>query len=361
MSLYQIKLTPVSAYFFGGEKHFKNRSSSTGFEMEYFANSELYPQQTTLLGVLRYYLLLKNNLLDPAKIDKSKEAGNLIGEQSFDFKFTDPNGKTIQEYGKVKSITPLHFVKEDFYFKKESQKYIIAPFSNGYQLENVFGSYRLNGYNAKDGYNKTLMNLKDFSVVKLFKNPKDEKDTGFVFIPFETVGNKKGEKGKSEDDGFYKLTMYKLNKEWSFAFEADIDLDLENEKQFLPFGAEKQIFSFEIKKIETNTNLKLGQYGVFPPAIFCISDCFVDEKLWEHTAFAINENISFRNLQSKTTSQNYSSFTKGYKRGQRYNLLKRGSVLFFENDGKLEDAEKLFDNTNAKKTGFNHIQTIKKQ
>lgn len=354
MAIYQIKLTPVNAYFFGGEKHSKNDKNPNGFEMDYFAKSEFYPQQTMLLGALRYYLLLKNELLNPQKQGKVKEAGELIGSNSFIY---DDQG-IEQDFGAIKSLSSLYFFKSDLYFKSKSQKYIIAPLDEDFELKIQYGNYFLDGYGAKEGYFPCLINIQDKSKISLLK--KNEQDKDFIFSAYPTVGNKKGEKGKSEDDGFYKLTMYRLNEGWSFAFEAEIDLDLEEDKVFIPFGAEKQMFSFEILKIEQETNLEISQKERTISAIYCLSDCFVNEEIWQFLSFAINEKVSFRNLQSKTSSENYSSFSKGYKRGSRYNLLRRGSVLYFENDDLFNKVDTLFKNANAEKIGFNKIQIISK-
>jgi len=355
MSFYQIKLTPIDAYFFGGEKHSKNMKNSSGFEMDYFVQSELYPQQTTLLGVLRYYLLLQKGLLNPHKNEKTNEANELIGKESFSYGY---NEDVVQNFEKIKKVSPLYFHKHDFYFKNKSQKYIIAPFGNEFLLTREYGNFKLDGYDAKKGYQRALMNIQDNSTMKFFKDPDNKDDEEFIFIPHDIVGNKKGDKGKAEDDGFYKQTLYKLNKGWSFIFEAEINCDMKDDWQFLTFGAEKQLFSFEISPIEEFTELALKLAEKLLPAIFCISDSFVAETIWEHTAFAVNENASFRNLQSSNNSKNYSSFSSGYKRSKRYNLLKRGSVLFFETDDKRNAAKRLFKNTNAENIGFNTIQLI---
>ncbi len=352
MCKYQILLTPVEAYFFGGEKHSKKAGSNSGFEMDFFVRSELYPQQTTLLGVLRYYLLMKYRYLNPQKIGKTNEANQLIGESSFSY----TNSARKQEFGKIKQISPLYFEKNDSYFHNESQKYLISPFDYQFRLKKDYGEYMLDGYDAKKGYTSVLMNITDNSVVDFFQD--GNKSPDFVFIQVDSVGNKKGEKGKSEDDGFYKQIMYKLNTNWSFSFEAEIDLKLEEDHKFLSFGAEKQVFSFSIKKIDDFTDLKLPLAKKDLPAIFSISDCFVWEELWNDVLFAVNESISFRNLQSSNSSQNYSSFSKGYKLSKRYNLLKRGSILYFENKEKRNNAIALFSNTNSENIGFNRIQTF---
>lgn len=351
MNNYQIKLTPVNAYFFGGEKHTEKKEKPGKFEMDYYVRSELYPQQTTLLGTLRYYLLMKNGCLSPRKNNKESQANDLIGKNSFIYR----KGETVQTFGKIHSISPLYFLKGD-------DKYIIAPFDREFELVTEYGNYKMKGYDAKKGYHPVLINLKDKGICRFFKDENKKDDTDFVFIRHETVGNKKGEKGKTEDDGFYKQVMYKLNKGWSFAFDAEIDCDLSHDKQFITMGAEQQLFLLEVNKCSGNrTDFKLDLPPRFKPAIYCISDCFVEEDVWEHVVFAVNENISFRNLKSSNNSENYSSFSKGYKMSYRYNLLKRGSILFFENEDEMQKAQKLFDKSNnVRNIGFNRIQTIKK-
>ena len=168
MSTYQIKLTPVNTFFFGGEKHSRSDKNTNGFEMDYFVKSDMYPQQTTLLGVLRYYLLMKNSLLNPQRIGKIEEANDLIGVGSFKYGFIkkeEKNGETkiitVQDYGKIQKILPL-------YFLNDNQKYVIAPFDHEFELTEKYGNIEMAGYNAKNGYNLCLTNLNYNTNIKFF-------------------------------------------------------------------------------------------------------------------------------------------------------------------------------------------------
>jgi CRISPR type III-B/RAMP module-associated protein Cmr3 len=341
----------VENYFFGGEKHSKNRKKEKNQpEMDYFTVSELYPQQTTLLGVLRYYLLLKNDCLNPNRKGKLEQANGLIGEKSFEY---DPKG-TKQGFGAIKSISPLYFVKDN------GEKFIVAPADNTFKLVEMYkGSYKMTEYDPKKAPDPCVISLKDPGQTVPFFQKEEKSNEDFVFREKEAVGNKKGVKGKTEEDAFYRQIMYTLNNGWHFAFEAEIDESIfdDYEKEFIPLGAEKQVFLFEIKKIEQETAFTIN-IDRTKPAIFCISDCFVGEALWDHLLFSVNDCVSFRNLQSSNKTGNYSSLSKGYKRSKRYNLLKRGSILFFENDEKRRKAADLFKNNNAENTGFNKILTI---
>jgi len=117
MANYQIKLTPVETFFFGGEKH--SMSIKGELISDYFAESNLYPQQTTLLGLIRYLLLIKNDTIfkNNRIIDKHK-ASKYIGESSFDF------SNQASNYGKIRTISSL-------YFTYNSVNYFFAPFDFG--------------------------------------------------------------------------------------------------------------------------------------------------------------------------------------------------------------------------------------
>jgi CRISPR-associated protein Cmr3 len=351
MNNYQIKLIPVSNYFFGGEKHILN---NTKLEADYYAKSELYPQQTSLLGLLRYYLLLINDCLNPKKIGKESEAENLIGGNSFEYGFIGENNKSEQTFGKIKSISPL-------YFLNRKDKYIIAPFCYGDELINQYGTFRLKSYKSKEGCSHKLVSLENSKKTVQLLEDKGNPHHDYAFIESNTVGNKKGTGGKTEDDGFYKLDMYQLNKNWAFAFDAEMDIEIKDTSLIISMGAERRMFKFEIRKQE-KTNIQINELSYSLLSIFCISDCFVSEEIFDISIFAVTQNVSFRNLISKISSSNYSRFSKknnGYRRGKRFNLMRRGSILFFKDKNALDEAIRLFKNQNAENIGFNKIQISK--
>ncbi len=72
---YLIKLTPVDQFFFGGNITFGENKAT----QNYLVRSEKYPQQTTLLGMLRYQLLKTNSLL---KIDRNYTKDELVKMKS---------------------------------------------------------------------------------------------------------------------------------------------------------------------------------------------------------------------------------------------------------------------------------------
>ena len=102
---------------------------------------------------------------------------------------------------------------------------------------------------------------------------------------------------------------------------------------------------------------RLGLYG-----FYCISDCFTKPKILKNTCFAINKSINFRNFQSTIKTKNYAVYNKkdpeGMVRGNRFNLLARGSALYFKTEAERDDALKLLNKQNCINIGFNNYLKI---
>jgi len=340
MPNYQIKLTPVDTYYFGGEKH------DAELKINYFVESNNYPQQTTLLGVLRYYLLLRENkLLNKNSGSKERnEAGQLIGNKSFSF-----NGGNT--FGKINSISHL-------YFQHQNSAYHFSPFDVDFEWkeENIMqkGAKK---FNAKDH------NITSHQLISRKQNKMKLND---IVKVEEQVGNKIVKPGSNNKEGFYKMFKNKLAKDWSFAFDAAIDIEgLDKETNFIPFGGEKSIFKIEMKKIEPPQTLLPSNYHRSKPMVCLLSDAFVDNKTMQLADFAVNQFVSFRCMTSdiSTTTHfndlpNKNSTAKGLTRSKRYQLLQRGSVIYFkENSGDRQTFTDELDKTSGGNIGFNKYLT----
>ena len=112
MSRYLIKLFPTGKFFFGGEMTFQvgddERDSFNSQYASYIIKSEKFPQQTSLLGMLRFLLLRKSDYFDcqhnKIKSECKDDVGKLIGKTSF------MKGKT-GGYGKINRIGPCFLMK----------------------------------------------------------------------------------------------------------------------------------------------------------------------------------------------------------------------------------------------------------
>lgn len=359
MPNYKIKLTPVDTFFFGGEKHDENGKVS------YFVESNLYPQQTTLLGLIRYYLLLKNpSIFKDNKIVKGSNVADFIGTDSFDYanKNTDKN---IQSFGKIKSLSPL-------YFHSNGKDYFFGPLDFDTEIDDHFilsktdrdGKAEKYKAKLKDTFISQQLIAKDGTAKLLFG------ENG-ILSDAEQVGNEKAHKGEStKENAFYKMNMKRMAKGWSFVVDVDIEDGagvIDKEHLFIPFGGEKCYFKMEIEEVEKYTPHLPSKYKRNLSTVVCISDCFLSDVSLLHSAdFAITEAVSFRNLKSKASENvNYSGLSKNdpnqLSRSQRYNLLKRGSVLYFTDNQKMKIlTDALETESNSRAIGFNQFLTITK-
>lgn len=343
MPNYQIRLSPVDSFFFGGEKH------NAELKTDYFVESQLYPQQTALLGLFRYYLLQKNpSVFSDSKISDPKNAAKLIGEKSFNY--PDRN-----DFGKIKSITPL-------YFLHKTEPYFFAPFDMGFELSPEL-LLQINGknYNAKDHGSKC-------SQLELYSGDQTNiKTLAQLFRQVIKTGNEKVANGLDKEEAFYRQVTYQfVSTDWSFAFDVSLDegSGVAVESVFIPFGGEKSIFKMTVSSID---KLNYPQYPLLlhqrhVGTIICHSDCFIDWQALTGCDFAVNDFTGFRNFQATTATEKIytlqkkaSDINKGQVRSKRYNLLKRGSTLYFTDRDLFGKACKLIEENPAHNIGFNNI------
>ena len=98
MRIYKVTLEPEDWFFFGGGSTFDN-----GTKTSYIAHSMLLPQQTALLGMIRYQLLKQHNLLfGQGGSPEMSEVKKLIGERSFIMKDNSQHA-----YGDILGISPV--------------------------------------------------------------------------------------------------------------------------------------------------------------------------------------------------------------------------------------------------------------
>ena len=111
MSKYLVTLTPIGKFFFGGDMRFGINGEKEEFS-SYIIESLKMPQQTSLLGMMRFLLLSNSSLFD---IDGNVITGedgnvkNLIGAGSF---AVTGDGKS-NTFGKIKSLGPCFVYNKD--------------------------------------------------------------------------------------------------------------------------------------------------------------------------------------------------------------------------------------------------------
>ena len=132
MSEYCVELEPIEDYFLGNERSFGFGRNNKVIYNNYFVISENLPTQTTLLGMMRYFVLKRMNLLNKnfsnqgltaQQIEKQKE---FIGRSSFMMSYKDE-----LDYGVIKKVSPM-------FLKNETNQILVkTPFNGSFDSNEV--------------------------------------------------------------------------------------------------------------------------------------------------------------------------------------------------------------------------------
>ena len=389
MSKYLIRLTPIGKFFFGGEIGFqvgadKNDDHNKSFS-SYIIQSNYFPQQTSLLGMLRFLILSNSEAFDKSsqKIKNAENAKKIIGESSFAVKESHERS----DFGEIKNISQcfLQIKKAG----KEWENLILAPADYGYSItiDEKLISY-ING--KKKSISKIEVfskpkNKHDKKVEKLF-SAKEGLSTQFlsyegkhspliiddIFIEDIRIGiNRNIKTGETEENDLFKQISYRFNNkkiirtklidadlketerieeipqhEYSFAFVAEVENDLKKyDKQIISIGGDNSQFIFNVKSFNDETVLDLCRkdvkinenYNCYGKVVLK-SPTYITQDELNLSCFAIADTISFRFLESNVSAKNYSILHTAVRRSNtKYSLYKAGSVFYFSEKNLMDD------------------------
>lgn len=384
MSKYLVTLTPTGRFFFGGDTTFEigndmedasnkaasqtNSDEKSTVETErkkhnekfssYIIHSSKFPQQTSLLGMLRFLLLAgkENTIFDrnSQKVVDKNEAKLLIGEKSFCVN----SDHAQNSFGKIQYISPCFLHNSD-----SNTNYFKAP-----------ADYQLTAGNFDDKVESAMLNGKEIKIPVIIQ--KDNKaycskhylsqqyltinngkvetiEQNEIFQEDSRIGIRKNESGKAEEKAFYKQIGYKMsNPAIGFAFITDVlEIDLTKYSgKLVSIGADSSMFVFKACKLSESETL----CTTFPDAnyqyvhndewekVVLLSDTYLEEGDLENVCYAISESKPFRFLSFEIEDDDYNVMRTINKRSKRYNLYKAGSV-FFLNAGKADDFKNKID------------------
>ena len=309
---YLVTLSPLEPFLFGGDNTF----GKLGDEINgtYLVKSRQFPQQSAILGMLKKEIMTQNNLLtrqlkgEWVEPKNKQKAENLVGIEKFDI-----FSKSIQNFGKIKNISPMFFIKNDEIFIK---KVDIDSFD--------FEDGVLKGY-------KTKIDIYD-NFINIATNEKLTSDK--IFKPIEKTANKKG----GEENSLFKKTSYLLNDNFKFAFYLDCDCDLKN--SIITLGADRSSFKMEVK--EDNSTLNYEDKKAY---LTLISDAYITLSLKDNCDFAISSEISYQNLQNQKHAFKHNEF----KKSDKVYLYEKGSVIINPSQALIDD----LNNKNLQQIGYN--------
>ena len=355
MSKYQITLTPVDKFFFGGDMTFKVGSQDDDFNerySSYIIQSQHFPQQTSLLGMLRF-LILRNagdEVFKDGRIIEKGEARKLIGGKSFSV-----NADHVEnDFGAIKSLTHVRIREE----------------SNGQAVDLEFKPLydkELKWENSSVG----TSNFKEIRIPALVDyNPKksllpcltDGVELSQHFVEDRRMGIDRDIKtGKTDKDALFKQISYRFNnkdgKQYCFVFEAEVDESIDLEKysdQMVTIGGDNSQFIIGISKDfnDSSVALPMGK------AVYALSPVFLKREEVEKATFAITQLMPFRFLESEMEkTKSYHILNKELKRSKKYELYAPGSIFYFDDDAKKEEfIKKIEAKKDFRQIGYNEFK-----
>lgn len=366
---YLVTLKPMGSFFFGSERTF-----GLGKDNEhYIIQSEYFPQQTSILGMIRKEILIIKDLIrDDWDYSKTYSTVNeLIGKESFDITKTEK-----QEFGIIKSISPVFIKKDDNYFisipkdhkikekDKHNKKYTPLNFDDKSKCKVNLGNsskeiYIPYDYVAKDGLSNDFIS-KDKEIIKINHVLKED----------EQIGIKLENNKKTSDNGLYKVIRYRLEKNYEFAFNLDINFnsdfqekDLEQYSNIVNLGGEGSYFKISFQKtnndIENNfediNRVREGENNEIYKKIILLSNGYISKEEYDkYCDYGIINGVTFRNL--RTDYSKFKEKEKYYKKFEKTNkfiFLERGSVLFSTKNNYYKLKDKLDSNFNINNIGYN--------
>lgn len=369
---FRIELTPLDTFFFGGEKTFGiNRNT------DYLIRSERFPQQTSLLGMLRKTLLEQCGLLGPPdwEISDRNAAAKLIGEKSFHLNDSDHE----IDFGAIHALSPLFLMKKDI-------RWFPAPLDHDHTLGSVPGDALianaggrtrpipiLHGYDSKKGLQKKWISEEGETVAE---------DTIFTESVRPGVWKnlkRNGQNGESaaEEEGYFKEHFLKFDGRWRFAFYAELDAEIlkcditghsisELQSMLVTLGKERSTFRLEATPEEQPLDecffpgqIKVVQKIGDLAKIVLLSDHYTDTSVYSPCFFALTGVKDFRFIHTTVSeTEEYANLNRNKRPGKqpwkssKYNLLQAGSALYVPPE-KLDEVLKKLHHPRFRQIGFN--------
>ena len=331
MSRYQIALTPVDKFFFGGDMTFKaeGRGELNEDFQSYVIQSGRFPQQTSLLGMLRF-LILRN---DPAcfrngRITDKAKATVLIGPGSFAVNSSEAAPGKPKDFGVIRSLSRCrvqvvsHEGVSSLDFKPLYRKSISWTDQEAYLNDHPVVIPVLD-YSPKEGLKSVLSDgVREYGLDEVFE---EDRRIGI---------SRDVSTGKTDDGALFKQISYRFKnvdgQSFRFAFEAEVDaVDLESYSgQVVSVGGDNSWFVLDVKALKASVEVPARD----DLTITLLSPAFIPRKALLRTRFGITSLISFRFLQTKVAQAGeYSILNKEMPRSDKFVLYAAGSQFFFEN------------------------------
>ena len=326
MSKLTVTLQPIEGYFFDNE----NRRSSG-----YFPDYTPYPQQTSIVEMMRWYILSawneafpeQNLLYENGNIRNKKLAKELIGETGFRMSVT-------WRYGKIYSLSELMLF---------DGKSVLLPSEPRNDSDNPFLLRTIPG--------QTFFNNKRLDYIPVFDDydSKQPEKEGWVsssgqFFSIDDLFLKEVKKQEALQGTFNKQVFFHMaNRDLRFVFQVDVDDDIKNMligQQIINLGGS---FKFIVKVSSPEYILftipspmeKAKYYSSNPKFIKLVltSDACFRGNPYMESIIGVSRLKHFRLPLDKGTS--YEKSDKKVIHGNLLTMIERGAVFYFSDGNQL--------------------------
>lgn len=323
---YFITLRPLAPAYFGGEHG--------PVEEDYFLRTRLFPQQTAVLGMLRYELLKRNAGLRYAtgrgfSIDDPDVASKLIGASSF-------SGDEKQTFGKIQQLSPV-FLRYDntaWFLIKDPAGFAPAAIPGRACTASGEESATLRylpGYNAKKDHLSEIFASAEGDRLRVFKGDADSLSDAWAFHLSVKIGITKQYKQQPKDDGFFKMELLHLHPRAAYGCYACLDAG-----HGLPRAGSGLVYlggnrtPFQMKFTQASDFFPEGAAFALPGVAVLLSDAYAEGRSGDAAALEVSDSIIFRNQKTETAqTRSFHQKPLGDHAHTPRLLLARGG-LFFE-------------------------------
>ena len=377
---YKITLYPLERFFFGGDQTF-----GEGDARNYFASSTFFPQQSALLGMIRYQLLFQNDLLDNSGrvINTENRADDLIGKTGFSTKKIE---RDSVNFGAIEGISPVFISTPDGNYLTQAMEFGSKDLEdeiNGKKFSRIEhlrfgikpGLAMVNGFrkeipgydnfDAKTEIPALLVNMVNGRMRRfLYDNSIEDDPMNGIFAEHVKPGNRK--EGNPKEDGFFKQLGYLMLPRCGFTFflqlSDKIPYRFSDEQVFL--GASRSMFQMNVERITDQNFETLTKQPFFLPKInfdriVLLSDAFVQEEgvhaLYTSALFYHARMIPFKH---QVTDNSMTKYNKPYLVPNQFYLIEKGSVFYFNAQSESEKVKTVLTVGFAKKIGYNNYKFI---
>jgi CRISPR-associated protein Cmr3 len=352
---YLVTLQPTGNFYFGGERHFTFNG-----EANYLVKSNYYPQQTTVLGMLRYELLQRAGLLSQRNDDVTR----LIGGSGF-------SPANTQGYGIIKYLSPVFL-----YNAINGSQYLTQPGNRQQgkllQPQEVDGQmlraslwtpmHTVAHYNVKKYLDEAVENSANGEVVAL-------KD---VFLTPTHTGNQKNNKD-DETEALYKQTWCRFKTQlnnvpvkWCFGlYVTCCEAWALNDNSIVSMGGDQSAFVMRIRPVEKTpfipetpvpageglSQVSLLSHTCSTANLYALAHCAIavagDFRYIETTATTTQYyNVRYRSQEAQSTAM---------LRSGKQQLYKAGSVFWVSHEN-IEAFIGAINQPAFKTIGYNHYK-----